>query len=81
MLGNKNINAIICNGLLVSNAGKALKLMLPVAPYTSEIPNNKMPDENAEVRIIFTAASEETLFCKSKLAIAATGMEASSSDR
>ena len=75
---NRNTNAIICKGLPVSNAGNSLKFMVPVAPYINEIPNNKIPDEKAEDKIIFMAPSEAIFFCKSKLAIAATGMLASS---
>ena len=78
---NKNTNANTCNGVLCNNAGSSEKLMVPVAPYTKEIPNNKIPEENAEDNIIFTAASDDILFCRSKLAMAATGMEANSSDK
>ena len=55
--------------------------MVPVAPYISEIPNNKIPEENAEDNIIFMAPSEDRFLCRSKLAMAATGMVASSNDK
>ncbi len=42
---------------------------------------SKMPDESAEDNIIFIAASEERFLSKSKLAIAATGIVASSKER
>src|SRR5258708_2844276 len=40
-----------------------------------------MPEENAEERIIFIAASDEGFLSRSKLAIAAIGMVDNSSDR
>ena len=48
-----------------------LKSSEPVVPYIIEIPNSKMPDEKAEDKIIFSAASEDILFqgrnCKAQL--------------
>src|SRR5258705_11436897 len=76
---NKNTNAKICNGLPLRWSGSSAKLMVPVAPYINEIPNSKMPEENAEDKIIFIAASEDIFLSRSKLAMAATGMVASSS--
>src|SRR6476646_10087341 len=73
---NKNTIARICNGLPLSNPVISEKLMVPVAPYINEIPNNNIPEENAEERIIFIAASEDIFLSKSKLAMAATGMVA-----
>jgi hypothetical protein len=35
-------------------------------PYNKEIPNNKMPEENADERIIFIAPSEAVFFSRSK---------------
>jgi hypothetical protein len=58
----KNINANICSGLPFSKAGNTEKSIEPVAPYNNEIPNNKIPEEKADDRIIFIAASEERLF-------------------
>src|SRR5688572_6099264 len=40
-----------------------------------------MPDEKAEDSIIFIAPSDERFFSRSKLAMAATGILASSSDK
>src|SRR5665647_2474569 len=77
----KNTNANICKELPSSRAGNSAKLMVPVAPYSKEIPNNKIPVEKADDRIIFMAASEEIFFSRSKLAIAARGMVASSNDK
>ena len=45
------------------------------------MPNNKTPEDNADDKIIFIDASEDIFLCKSKLASAATGMVASSSDK
>jgi len=78
---NNNTNASICNGLPSNCWGKAAKLIVPVAPYISEIPNNKMPEEKADDRIIFIAASEDILLSRSKFANAATGIVANSSER
>ena len=78
---NKNINANSCNGLPFNNAGNSVKLMVPVAPYISEIPNNNIPEEKADDKIIFIAASDDIFFSRSKFAMAATGMVASSSDK
>src|SRR6266516_2427129 len=55
--------------------------MVPVAPYINEIPNNKIPDEKADDKIIFIAASEDIFLSRSKLANAATGIVASSRDK
>ena len=38
------------------------------------MPNNKIPEENADDMIIFIAASDDCLFSKSKLASAANGI-------
>src|SRR5258706_8535752 len=62
-------------------AGNSVKLMVPVAPYINEIPNNKIPEEKADDKIIFIDASEDIFFSRSKLAIAATGRVESSSDK
>src|SRR5664279_492258 len=78
---NKKIKASICKGLPSSAAGISAKLIVPVAPYINEIPNNKMPEEKADDRIIFMDASEEILLSRSKLAIAATGIVDNSSDK
>src|SRR5688572_9106036 len=75
---NRNTNASTCNGLPLSCAGISAKLIVPVDPYTSEIPNNKIPDEKADVSIIFIAASEDLFLSRSKLAMAATGIVDSS---
>src|SRR5437868_7835484 len=45
------------------------------------MPNNKMPEENADDSIIFIAASDEIFFSRSKLAIAATGIVDNSNDK
>src|SRR5687767_897039 len=47
----------------------------------SEMPNNKIPEEKADDRINFIAPSDERFLSRSKLAMAATGMLASSSDK
>ncbi len=78
---NKNTKAKTCKGDPSSKPGSSLKLTVPVAPYNKEIPNNKIPEEKAEDKIIFMAPSEERFLSKSKLAIAATGIVASSNDR
>ena len=75
---NKNTKASICKGLPLIMAGISAKLMVPVAPYISEIPNNKIPEEKADERINFMDASEDIFFCRSKFAIAATGIVESS---
>src|SRR6266516_4001531 len=62
-------------------AGISAKLIVPVAPYINEIPNNIMPEEKADDKIIFMDASEDIFFSRSKLAIAATGSVESSSDK
>jgi hypothetical protein len=64
-----------------ANLGNSAKTIVPVIPYIREIPNNKMPDEKAEERIIFMAASEERFFIKSKLDMAAIGIVANSKDK
>jgi hypothetical protein len=77
----RKTNANICKGELSRNAGNSEKLIVPVAPYNKEMPNNKMPDENADERIIFMAPSEDCFFSRSKFTMAATGIVASSSDK
>ena len=69
-----NINANNCNGLPFKCAVKIEKVKLPVVPYEKEIHNNKMPDEKADDKINFIAASEDLRLVKSKLAPAASGM-------
>src|SRR5258705_3978578 len=56
---NINMKAKIWSGLPSSNCGNSAKLIVPVAPYIMDIPNSKIPDENAEDIIIFIAASDE----------------------
>ena len=76
---NKKTSASICNGLPSRCNGISAKLMVPVAPYINEMPNSKIPEEKADDKIIFIAASEDLFLSRSKLAKAATGMVASSS--
>ena len=78
---NKKTKAKICRGVPFKKVGSWAKLIVPVVPYTIEIPNNKMPDEKADDKINFIAASEDRFLSRSKLAIAATGIVASSSDK
>ena len=74
-------NARISNGVPCNFVGRSAKLIVPVAPYNNEMPNNNMPEENAEDKIIFIAPSEDLFLLRSKFAIAATGILASSSDK
>ena len=69
-----NIKANVCIGVLLKWAVNILKLRVPEVPYKKEIPINKMPEENAEDKINFIAASEDFLLAKLKLAAAASGM-------
>jgi hypothetical protein len=78
---NKKIKDKLVNGFTVSLDGSSENERVPAAPYSSEIPKSMMPDEKAEDRIIFIAASEEIFFSRSKLAIAATGMVDNSRER
>ena len=61
-------------GLLVICAVKTSKLSVPVVPYINDIPINKIPEEKAEDKINFIAASDDFLLAKSKLAAAASGI-------
>ena len=78
---NKKTKANTGKGPPFNNTGSCAKLMVPVMPYTNEIPNNNIPDEKADDKINFMAASEDCFLSRSKLAIAATGMVASSNDK
>ena len=70
-----------CRVLPSSISEIVLKSSEPVVPYIIEIPNNKIPDEKAEDKIILSAASDEILFSKSKLQSAANGIVESSSPK
>jgi hypothetical protein len=78
---NKKIKDKLVNGFTVSFEGRSENERVPVAPYSREIPKSMIPDEKAEERIIFMAASEEIFFSRSKLAMAATGMVDNSRER
>ena len=47
---------------------------VPVVPYKKEIPNNNIPEEKADDKINFIAASDDFRLVKSKLAAAAKGI-------
>ena len=68
------MNANNCIGSLPICAVNTSKLSVPLVPYKNEIPINKIPEENAEDRINFIAASDDLRFAKSKLAAAANGI-------
>ena len=78
---NRKTKLKVTTGELYNTPGNSAKLTVPVTPYIREIPNKRMPEENADERIIFRAASEDNFFSRSKFDSAAIGIVASSSER